>query len=265
MLSYKKGRPIAFIVGGYDDGEILHVYEEDNDKKSDEETSEETSEESSEEDITGISLPVGKFSALLNPNERSVSYIAGPSGSGKTTYALNLVKSYAKIHPKKIFYLFSRTDYKQDPAYKGLRANQIMLDETLISDPIDITQELTTGSIVLFDDCNTIQNDALKKVIDKLMGDMMEIGRKLDITIIITNHLVIPNEKKIARTIMNELQSLTCFPRCGSAQQIGYALRTYFGLNRKQIAQIINIPSRWVTISKSYPMYVLYETGCFIL
>lgn len=269
MLSYKKGRPIAYVIGGYMGTSILYVSERDNNEKNNEESSEEYSEESteesSEEDITFINLPVGKFSPLLNPNERSVSYIAGPSGCGKTTFAINLIKSYAKIHPKKIFYLFSRTEYKQDPAYNGLRANQIMLDETLISDPIDITQELRNGSIILFDDCNTIQNDALKKVIDKLMGDIMEIGRKLDITIIITNHLVIPNEKKIARTIMNELQTLTCFPKCGSAQQITHALKTYFGLNNKQISQILNIPSRWVTVSKTYPMYVLYETGCFIL
>lgn len=266
MFSYKKGKPIAYITGGYLDTKILHTCE-DNKSESESGSSESISSEyeSNNNEKKYVMLPVGKFSPLLNPNERSVSYVAGPSGSGKTTYALKLIKNYAKIHPKKIFILFSRTDYKSDPAYKGLRANQILIDENLITDPIDITQELKNGCIVLFDDCNTIQNDAIKKVVDKLMGDIMEIGRKLDITIIITNHLVIPNEKKIARTIMNEMHSLTCFPKSGSSQQISYALSKYFGLNKQQISQIMNISSRWVTISKTYPMYVLYETGCFML
>jgi hypothetical protein len=261
MLNYKKGKAIAYIKGGYMDSQILYI--KNNSKKYNSEESEEESEENECGDC--INLKLGKISPLLDPNERSVSYIAGPSGSGKTSYAVNLIKNYAKIHPKKTFYLFSRTDYKTDPAYNGLRANQILIDDNLINDPVDITVELKSGGIVLFDDCNTIQNDNIKKAVDKLMSDIMEVGRKLDITIIITNHLVIPNEKKIARTIMNELQSLTCFPKSGSSQQIEYALKKYFGLNNKQIKIILELPSRWVTISKTYPLYVLYETGCFIL
>jgi hypothetical protein len=97
------------------------------------------------------------------------------------------------------------------------------------------------------------------------MSDIMEIGRKLNIWLVITNHLVIPNEKKMARTIMNEMHSMTVFPKSGSAQQIRYALKTYFGLTNKQIDEIIKMPSRWITVYKSYPQYVLYDKGSFIL
>jgi Cdc6-like AAA superfamily ATPase len=256
MLNFSEGKPIAHIIGGPMDNEIIYISEKDKYNL----------DSSSEDEYTeNISLTKGHLLPLLNPNERTVAYIAGPSGSGKTTYAVNLIKNFRKIHPKKTFYLFSRTDQKLDPAFNGLKANQVLINENLIEDPIDITKELTEGSILLFDDCNTIQNDKIKHAIDKLMSDIMEIGRKLDITIIITNHLVIPNEKKMARTVMNEMQSLTVFPKSGSSQQISYALKKYFGLNNNQIEGIISIPSRWITISKTYPMYVLYDKGCFVL
>lgn len=212
--------------------------------------------------ITGI-----KMEPRLNPSERTVSYIAGPSGSGKTTYALNLIKPYLELYPNKPFFLFSRTDYKDDPVYKtlGLTPMQIPINKDLITHPIDITKELTGGSIVFFDDCNTVQSDDLRKVIELLISDILEVGRKLDITIVITSHLVIPNDKKIARTVLNEMQTLTVFPKSGSQQQIRYCLKTYYGMTNKQIDNILSLKSRWITISKTYPNYVLYDSGCFIL
>ena len=198
------------------------------------------------------------------PNlEREIPYIAGPSGSGKSTYAARYIEKFKKQFPDKEVYVFSRLD--KDPALDHLKPNRIKIDETLVENPIDITEEIKGGALLLFDDVNTIQDDKVKKVIDKLMADIMEVGRKLDIYIVITNHLVIPNEKKIARTIMNEMQSMTIFPKSGSAQQIRYALKTYFGLNNKQIDQILNINSRWVTIYKSYPQTIMYENGAYIL
>jgi len=219
---------------------------------------------SDSEEENRIDLDNGKFEPRLNPYQRSVVYIAGPSGSGKSTYAANLIKAYLNYLDKP-FYIFSRTDCAGDEAFKGLKYNQISIDNSLIDFPIDITKELVGGSIVLFDDCNTIQDKKLKIIVEKLMEDILEIGRKLDITIIITSHLVIPSSKNFARTIMNELQSLTVFPKSGSAQQIRYALKTYFGIDNKQIDEILKIKSRWVTVSKSYPMYVLSEKTAYIL
>lgn len=272
MLTFRDGRPLARILGGANDGEIIFI--EDNMISKDNISSDNNSFSDSDRDTDSnsddkigdyIKLKEGKLDPLLNVNERSVSYIAGPSGSGKTSYAVRIIKNYCKLFPNKEFYIFSRTDCKNDPAFRGMKIHQIDISERLLENPIDIEKELTGGSILLFDDCNTIQNDKLKKYIDNLMADIMEIGRKLDITIVITNHLVIPNEKKIARTIMNEMQSLTVFPKSGSSQQISHTLRTYFGLDKSQIQKILGLKTRWVTIIKNYPMCVIYETGIYIL
>lgn len=278
MLSFDKGRPIAKIEGGKLNGEIVHLQTDDNSQccsKCSKKCLKKPccggcnmcydSDDDNGEIGDEISIRDGKMVPIPNLEQRAVDYIAGPSGSGKSSYASNLIKIFKKVYPDKKFYVFSRTDTSDDPAFKGLKPIQVTIDESLVEDPIDITNELSGGCLVLFDDCNTIQDDKQKKAVDKLMADIMEVGRKLGIWIIITNHLVIPNEKKMARTVLNEMHSLTVFPKSGSTQQIRYCLKQYFGLNNKQIDEIISLPSRWVTINKNYPMCVLYDKGAYIL
>lgn len=314
MLSLKKGKPIAEIVGGEFDGEIVYIDPNDAKKEKDkfledydfgrsveyfkkpsgsgmttqtqnlldigyedyeydsdeyDEYDSDSDEYDSEEDLPEIGkklkLRDGKLKRIIDEDARQVDYIAGPSGSGKTTEAVGLAKDFSEIFPEKQVFIFSRTDPANDPAFKGLNYVNVIIDEELLNDPIDIEKELSSGAMVLFDDVNTIQNDKQKAAVDKLIADILEVGRKLGIYIVVTNHLVIPNEKKMARTMMNELQSLTVFPKSGSSQQIRYALKTYFGLNNKQIDEILELPSRWVTIFKTYPQTVLYESGAYIL
>ena len=248
MINLETGLPIAMIKGGKHHDKMIYI----DDQRSD--------------GADELIVTDGKIRPLANfKAERGIYYGAGPSGSGKTTYLLNQIKDYLKVFPESDFYLFSRTDYKSDPAFKGMRVNQIRLDDDLLKNPIDIEKELSTRSVLFFDDCNTIQDKALKEYVEHLMSDCMEIGRKLHINLFVTNHLVIPNEKKFARTIMNEVQYMTVFPQSGSSQQIRYALKTYFGLNSRQINKILDLPSRWVTIKKNYPMTVIHENGVYIL
>jgi hypothetical protein len=206
-----------------------------------------------------------KLIPLPNLTNRFTEYIAGPSGSGKSTVASELAHQFHNIYPKKPIYIFSRTDSRKDPAFSKLKPIQVTVDESLVEDPIDITNEVTEGCLMIFDDCGTINNDKVRKAVEKLMADIMEVGRKLDCNIIITNHLIIANEKKLARTIMNELSMLTVFPKSGSAQQIRYALKTYWGMTSKQIEEVMQLKSRWLRISKNYPQYILWEGGAKIL
>lgn len=273
MFSFNKGRALAKIKGGEYDGEIIYI-KSDNDK-----CCEKCSEKccytkkrccklcnqccgKDDEEFDEIELENSKLITLPNTETREIPYVAGPSGSGKSTHSSKYVEVYKKLFPEKMFLLFSRKD--NDPILDKLNPTRILINEELVNDPIDITKELSGGAIVLFDDVTTIQDDKVRKAVEKLMMDIMEVGRSYDVYIIITNHLVIPNEKKFARTLLNEIQSITIFPKSGSAQQIRYALKTYFGFNNKQIDKVIGLPSRWVTIYKTYPQCVVYETGCYI-
>jgi len=263
MFSFTEGRPIAKICTKKP--VILSIIDPDSPEACG--SSEYSSERSqSEEDLLTEVEFNDKLTPLPDFTNRFVEYIAGPSGSGKSTIAAGLAFQFRKMYPKNKIYIFSRTDAKDDPAYAKLRPIQIQMDESLIEDPIDLAEEITEeGCLIIFDDCNTLHNDKIRKEVEKLMADGMEVGRKLNCNMIITSHLVIPNEKKFARTVMNELQMLTVFPKSGSSQQIRYALKQYFGLDNKQIDKILKLKSRWVRISKSFPQYVLYDHGGYIL
>lgn len=245
MLSFDTGRLLAKVKGGKHNSKLVYI---------------DTKDDDTEDGLREIKLSEGMFVPLPDVDKREVVYIAGPSGSGKSTYAADYIKSYLSIFPDKDFFIFSRTKADDDPAFNKMKYHQVLIDESLLENPIDITQELTQGCIILFDDVNTIQIDALKKAVDKLMADIMECGRKLEIYCVITNHLVIPNEKKMARTVLNECTSLTVFPKSGSTQQIKYALKQYFGYSPKQITGFLeNNKSRWITFYKTYPQVVMSQ------
>lgn len=252
MLSLDDGQPIAQIISGKYKGEIIFLERGDFDGVN-------------AGGCQRIDLKRGKLKTLMNTDERQVCYIAGPSGSGKTTYATNLARSYKKIFPKRDIFLFSRTDCKNDPAYAKLNPLQVKIDETIVESPIDIEKDIKPGSCIIFDDIGTINDDKIRKAVNALAMDIMEVGRKMNLYIIITSHLVNGNDRKFNRTIHNEYQSFTFFPKSGSAYQIKYCLKNYFGLAPPQIKTIMNLPSRWVTVMKNYPQVVLYQHGVYLL
>ncbi len=212
-------------------------------------------------------LKTGELSLLMPSTgsvNRTVEYIAGPSGSGKSTILARMVKYHLKVHPKTKVYLFSRSNKDDDPAFKGIPFKQVSIDDELVEEPIDITT-LRAGSILVFDDIGTIHSDAQRKTIEKIIMDALEVGRKFQISVIVTSHLIIPNDHKFARVMMNEIQFLTVFPKSGTTQQITYALRTYLGLSKNEIDRILQSSSRWVTIHTRFPRFVMYDKGAYFL
>lgn len=240
MLSLTTGTPIARIYNGRKKS-ILNISEED--------------------DYTGEKVMFFDKAEIL-PNidvDRQILYIAGPEGSGKSTIAAQYMKEYHKLFPNNRIVIFSRVGTDQAFSRLGNNIIRIPIDKELIDHPLDILNELQ-DTLVLFDDCNTIQDDKLKKTVAKIMHDTMETGRHAKINVIITSHLVIPNERRDARTILNEAHSLVVFPKAGSSQQISYVLQKYFGYNKEQIEVVLKQNSRWVLVNKRYPQYMLSNT-----
>ncbi len=248
MINLHTGKQTAVIRGGKHDSKIVHIDTDYND---------------------GVDEIVGKDCKLIpminKEEERNIFYIAGPSGSGKSSYAASIISTFIKIYTKSTIYVISRTNYKNDPALKHLKMVQIEANELMLENKIDIEKDIRPNSLMLFDDFNTISNKEVREYVEHLICDILECGRKLRINIIMTNHLLIPNEKKFARILLNEIQNIIVFPKSGSSQQIRYVLKTYFGLSTKEINEVLKLKSRWVCIKKTYPMTVLYETGIYII
>jgi hypothetical protein len=214
---------------------------------------------------TELILNDGKIIPLPNNNltdEGQRIFVAGPSGSGKTTYAVNYIKEFKKMFPKiKDVIVFSRSD--ADPKIDCLEPKpmRIKIDENLIKKPIDI--KALANSVCLFDDVDTIQNNKIRDIVLKLRDDINQCGRKYNIYCVCTGHQV--TNYKSTRELLNESQAITFFPKSGSVYGIKYFLKNYCGLSKDEVEKIMNLPSRWVTICKTYPNYILYDSGAYII
>jgi hypothetical protein len=252
MFTFKPGkkgcRCIAKIEGGKYDGQKIFLHDLDQRPKN---------------GFKKIFIPdSGRILAVPNINTREINYVAGPSGSGKSTWASKYINLYLKMFPECDFLILSRLN--EDKVLDKLNPIRINPEE-LLDAPIDIHEHMQDGDIVLFDDTDTIQDGDVKKVISKIKNDILETGRHKNIMCVITSHLINGNDRKDCRTILNECHNLTVFPRAGGAYQITYALKNYWGLPKKQIEEILQLPSRWVTISKLAPQYVLHEKGAYLI
>lgn len=270
MFSFIKGKPIAKIYGGDFSGKAIHIATGD---EKDEICCNKCSKKCKykpcceycpyhDEELGTEFRTEGTLMPIPNMETREVGYICGPSGSGKSTHSSKYIGNFKKLFPEKKFYVFSRLG--NDQVIDSLNPIRININDELIENPVDITQDLKDGGIVLFDDVNTIPNDKLRKTVAKIRNDILEVGRHNNVYIINTSHIINPNDGKDGRVMLNECHFLTVFPKSGNIYQIESVLQKYFGYSKEQIDKIMNLDSRWVTLYKGYPQFVMYEHGCFI-
>lgn len=245
-INGKDPKPIAFIEGGKHDKEVIYVHDDKDD------------ELYYEIDLTN--QPDSKIKPIHTITGRLSAYFAGSAGSGKSSMMAEFIKSYKKLYPQRAVYIVSRTNYKQDPAFKDLKMIQLNITE-----PLDFVKEGFGKCMFVFDDVSTFTDKDMQSNIFSLIKDLLEVARKNEISVLVSNHLINPNEKNLGRVIMNELDLLIIFPRGASRHHICYALSTYFGVTKSIINRICNSDSRYAIISKTYPNYVLEDKHVYPL
>jgi hypothetical protein len=250
----KVGRPIAKIKGGKYDGKIIYV---DSDIK--------TANNNDEDKIEGIptfnklKLPSdAKFQPIPdNKKERDCHYISGVSGSGKSTWTKKFVKEYMNTHNNKNpVYLFSRKN--EDENLDDVKPKRIKIGENLLMDPLSM--EDFKNSLVLFDDTDIIKPRQLRDVVDHIRDEILQGGRSIGVSCIITNHNFTGRELK---TVLNECHAITVFP-ANYNRGMKYLFSDYLGLDKTTINKIRKAPSRWVTIYKNFPMVILTENEIWL-
>ena len=201
-----------------------------------------------------------RFQLLPNiDKERDAIYISGMSGAGKSTWISNFCFEYKKIYPDREVWLFSRK--KEDPVLDKVGINRIEIDEELLVEP-HLKMEEFKESLVIFDDCD-ICDKKYKDVLIKLRNEILEGGRSLSISCLITSHLTTDFTR--TRTVINECTTYVLFPHASSNKNnLNRFFKVYCGLDPDQIKKIYDLPSRWVAIHNQYPKYVLSETECYI-
>jgi hypothetical protein len=192
---------------------------------------------------------------------REICYVSAPSGAGKSTYCANYAKEYNYMFPDNDIFVFSRL--QEDKALDDIpNMERIPIDEKLLEHPIDPAQKLK-DCLVIFDDIDTLRDKELKKEVQHLRNDIMEIGRHPSTYCLATSHMMMNFQE--TRGLINEAHTVTMFPQFTPYHHMHRYLTIYGGLNKKQIKKVLKIPSRWVTISQKGPRYLLHEKGVTLL
>lgn len=206
-----------------------------------------------------IALERGCMVPMPSVKGRDTPYIAGPSGAGKSTYVSILISEMRALVPNRPLYVFSRLD--SDEVIDIHEPTRVSICSELMREPPDIKD--MAGSIVVFDDVDTIPDKKLAEFTRKLRDDLLETGRHENITVISTSHQLTNWNK--TRQQINEASSVTVFPGRTPTNHIRRYLKEYVGLELKEIKKILDLRSRWVTICHRVPRYVLHEGGMYLL
>lgn len=240
------GIPIAKIIGGLKDKSVLYLAEpSDYDKV--------------KKPLTEIIMDTdGKLQSLPRKKVIEKLYISAPSGSGKSYYAGSWINEYNKMFKDSEVYVFSPI-----PSDKALDDNNIVrvdLDEHFIENPIEV--EELVDSLVVFDDIENVKNKIMLKTLNNLRDDILQIGRHYRVRQIFISHLI--SNYADTRRLLNESTSVTVFPRSGSGTyQIKQFLKNQCGLSRTEISKFLNQKSRWVSIYRTFPAYVISEKSIY--
>lgn len=202
----------------------------------------------------------GIIQPLPNFKKTERAYIAGPTESGKSYFVKNYLLQLRKVHPEMPIYVFSDVD--EDEEIDAIpNTTRIPLTEDILYEPLK--PDDFRDSICLFDDVDSIQNKKIYAQIQGFRDALLRRGRHENISTLITSHMM--TNYKDTRVILNECNSLVFFPRSGAANAIKYTLKTYVGMDAEDIKKIMILPSRWVMVNKTYPIYVLYEKGVYLV
>lgn len=206
-----------------------------------------------------VVLPIGSSFRLLvspDPKARQVFYIAGQSGSGKSWTLRQLAQSYHKFFPDRCIYLISALGEDETlDSMKKTEGKPIRIPvKSFVEDPP--TLEEVAKSFCIFDDYDTIRGPEGEAVCS-LIDQIATMGRHNVSTMACASHHLTNYSK--TRLILAEATHLIVFPMTTGKKPLQYLLSTYASMDDDEIAALYGLHSRWVSIGKGYPPYLVSE------
>jgi hypothetical protein len=174
---------------------------------------------------------------------------------------MNYLNEYKKIFPKNPIYVFSALPDDRDSLDKVDDLKRIRLDEKFIETALELDD--FRDSMIVFDDIDGITNKPLKMKIIGILDNCIKLGRHQNISIIYTTHTACNGNE--TKQILNSSHLVVFFKNGLGDRAKKYLLGAYYGLDRDAIKNINTLQSRWVAISRTFPMICWYEKGAFQL
>lgn len=183
------------------------------------------------------------------PSGDNVCYVVGRRGSGKSTFCSIYIKNYVASTDKKVFFI---SRFEEDPS--------IVLPERSMRIPLNQLEEVDIydfeNSLVVFDDiANSTLTRGQVKQLHNFILDLIENSRHINTSVLITSHLCTNYGK--TREILNESNTLVVFPQYSNRYFIEKCLKTYYGLTKEQINNVMDSRSRWVIVNTIHPKFIM--------
>lgn len=202
----------------------------------------------------------GKVEVVCSGKWDGHTSVMAPSGAGKSTWIANYLTQYKKSHPKNCIYVFS--PLRDDPAFVDLKPQYIKIDETIIQDPLDITEECFKNSCLIFDDIESITDKGLNEAVQRFRDQVLEVGRHYGSIAVCVSHIIMNGLS--TRRMLNEASNIVLFPKT-NFNAISNFCRRYMGMGRDEINWVKQIPSRWMCIKRNYPTTIITENSIKVL
>ena len=211
-----------------------------------------------------VSIGGGKIQPLPDMSNIERIFVSGPSGSGKSTYISRYLVEVRKQDPEAEIFVVSRV--KNDPAFKHIKdITYVEITNDLIYDPLRPEEFANPNGhqvYMIVDDIDTINDKKTRESVRSFLHDLLECGRHMKINVLYTNHHLTNASK--TKTLLNEATRIVVFPKSGATYQIRRLLKEYVGLGSKKSNDLMTLNSRWLSISRLYPIYVIHEKGIII-
>lgn len=209
-----------------------------------------------------LSLDDGqRFQLIPNPDtERNILYVTGSSGSGKSYFTKKYCREFARVFPKRPIIFISSIDKDESvDDIKNLKRMKIKTPEFLEEDfVIDDFKDC----LVIFDDTDVIPDKKIRNKVNTILQLILQTGRHTNTYCIYTSHLATAGHD--TKHILNESHSITFFPKTAGNRMLKYLCENYLGLDKKEVEYLKKIPSRSITVLKSYPKVILGDKEVFI-
>jgi len=215
-----------------------------------------------------LSFPDNKY--CLKPikreydgSDRECIYISGISGTGKSVWISDYIENYKNKHPDHSVVVFS--NQREDPTLDHHQLIRID-NENLVENPITDLNELE-NTLCIFDDTAAISDKLINKTVQKVRDLVLESGRHHNISCLTVSHISMDGRNTIFP--IRESHYVTVFPE-GNEKPTENLLRTYCGFGKKGNTEVLDNMcdrqhSRWSTISRRAPRFVLFKRSATLL
>lgn len=187
---------------------------------------------------------------LPNLSGRDTIAVIGQSGAGKSTWIKKFVKLYKQLYPKRKAYLISSKE--KDPSLDDVKLKRIIINEESCK---LLDWNFFKKSILIIDD--SFFETEEQKCINKLMSDILQLGRQDKISLIVSKHIL--NNGMDTKLLKCECSMIVMFPNHSPRNHIINYLKMN-GFKNKEIEDILATDSRYVAVRIQHP-HVIFSSN----